>query len=107
MTTDRWGARVPPAPLSFPGFANAAGLEGPTPNAALEAAWLEWWLELDRSTADAVRAVMGLPVSGETISFWAARAAKLGEPWGLALCGFLNGIDPGHCQRALAKDGTA
>jgi hypothetical protein len=39
---------------------------------------------------------------GVTISHYAAVAAQNGEAWGIALCGLLDQIDPGHCARALA-----
>jgi hypothetical protein len=39
-----------------------------------------------------------------TISYWAARAAREGDAWGLALCGLLHAIDPGHCERVLAQE---
>lgn len=107
MPTSHWGARVIPPPPAIPGFANALGLNGPLPNETVAAAWTEFWLGLDRGVADVIRAILHLPATGDTISYWAAEAARRGEPWGVALCGFLDGIDPGHCGRALRRDGTA
>ena len=39
----------------------------------------------------------------ETISERAAKARKAGRRWGCVLCGLLNRINPGHCDRALTS----
>jgi hypothetical protein len=39
----------------------------------------------------------------ETISERAAKARNAGRRWGCLLCGFLNRINPGHCDRALTS----
>ncbi|MDE2470390.1 MAG: hypothetical protein KGL35_17005 [Bradyrhizobium sp.] len=38
---------------------------------------------------------------GQTISSRAAYARRAGRRWGCVLCRFLDGINPGHCDRAL------
>jgi hypothetical protein len=37
----------------------------------------------------------------ETVSERAAKARNEGRKWGCVLCGFLNRINPGHCDKAL------
>ena len=39
---------------------------------------------------------------GQTISFRAATARGQGKSWGCVLCRWLDEVDPGHCDRALA-----
>lgn len=39
----------------------------------------------------------------ETISERAAKANATGRKWGCVLCGVLNWINPGHCDRALTS----
>jgi hypothetical protein len=43
-------------------------------------------------------------ILGSTISARAAIAANAGKSWGLAMCRFLNWMEPGHCAAALAND---
>ncbi len=38
---------------------------------------------------------------GQTISSRAAYARRAGRRWGCVLCRFLDGINPGHCDRAM------
>lgn len=37
----------------------------------------------------------------ETISSRAGRARNSGRKWGCVLCGWLDYLDPGHCERAI------
>lgn len=39
----------------------------------------------------------------ETISERSAKARAAGKRWGCILCGALNRISPGHCDRALTS----
>lgn len=39
----------------------------------------------------------------ETISERAAKARNAGRRWGCVLCGLLNKVNPGHCDRALTS----
>lgn len=106
MTT-QWSARPwpPPVPL-YPGFLCEVHPEksGPVPNEKLAAAYYEFWLELDKVIA---QAIFFPNEQRDTISYFAAHAARAGETWGLALCRLLSVIDAGHCERALKRDGTA
>lgn len=107
MPTDQWGARPwpPPAPL-YPGFLceTHPDQSGPAPNEALALAYYAFWLELDKVIA---AAIFTPNPDRDTISYFAAHAARAGEAWGLALCRLLAVIDPGHCEKALKRDGTA
>lgn len=40
----------------------------------------------------------------ETLSSRAAKARMRGERWGCLVCGVLDWIDPGHCDRAVEWD---
>lgn len=40
----------------------------------------------------------------ETISSRAAKARASGRRWGCLLCGLLDRLDPGHCDRAVERD---
>lgn len=39
----------------------------------------------------------------ETISERSAKARAAGRRWGCVLCGLLNKLNPGHCDRALTS----
>jgi len=40
----------------------------------------------------------------ETVSSRAGTAAKKGRRWGCVLCGLLDRLDPGHCDRSIERD---
>lgn len=40
----------------------------------------------------------------ETISSRAAKASRAGRRWGCVLCGLLDRIDPGHCEKSIESD---
>lgn len=40
----------------------------------------------------------------ETISSRAAKSARQGKTWGVALCKFLHWIDKDHCEKSLEHD---
>jgi hypothetical protein len=40
----------------------------------------------------------------ETISSRAAKAARRGDRWGCWLCGLLDRLDPGHCEKFIEHD---
>lgn len=40
----------------------------------------------------------------ETLSSRAAKAQRAGRRWGCMLCGLLDRIDPGHCDRSVEPD---
>lgn len=48
-----------------------------------------------------VNVIVLFGASNETISERAAKARNAGRRWGCVLCGLLNRINPGHCDRAL------
>ena len=51
---------------------------------------------------EAANTVMG-GSPNETISERAAKARNAGRRWGCVLCGLLNLLNPGHCDRALTS----
>lgn len=55
--------------------------------------WLLWWDEGGN--------VLTGGASNETISERAAKARAAGKRWGCVLCGLLDRIDRGHCDRSL------
>jgi hypothetical protein len=42
--------------------------------------------------------------TGETISSRAGRARRAGRRWGCILCGVLERLDPGHCDRNIQPE---
>lgn len=41
--------------------------------------------------------------TGETVSSRAGRARRKGRAWGCVLCGLIDKIDPGHCERFIEQ----
>ena len=48
--------------------------------------------------------VLALGDPDETISSRAGKARRKGKRWGCVLCGLLDRIDPGHCERYIETD---
>lgn len=61
-----------------------------------------WWLAI---AIDETCNVVANGKRHETISTRAAVAKRNGTKWGCVLCKLLEGLDPGHCDRALELRG--
>ena len=51
-----------------------------------------------------IQAALKYGIPGQTISARAGKAMKRGRRWGCVLCQWLDRLDPGHCDRAIAND---